>query len=29
VIRLEIFASRDKAIESVRSAQAEQRDRVG
>jgi hypothetical protein len=28
VIRLEIFASRDKAIESVRSAQAEQHDRV-
>jgi ketosteroid isomerase-like protein len=29
VVRLEIFASRAKAIESVRSAQAEQRDRVG
>jgi ketosteroid isomerase-like protein len=29
VIGLEIFASRDKAIESVRSAQAERHDRVG
>jgi uncharacterized protein len=29
VIRLEIFASRERAIESVRSAQADQRNRVG
>jgi uncharacterized protein len=29
VVRLEIFASRDKAIESVRSAPSGERDRVG
>jgi uncharacterized protein len=29
VVRLEIFATREKAIESVHSARSEQRDRVG